>query len=192
MFALLLALTSVVSPVDGSLLDASPSTVVVDFEDAVVEGSSTATLDGPDALLSLGVGTAVDDDTSAFVVPGSLSDGEWTLRWSATALDGTVIEGISTFVVNAGVPPTETLPPADLLDETYVDGVPEASEAKDGKRDDQVAAALEELAVLGIVVISVAVIMLGGGAWLRRRKSSRWLPGGSYSTSFPDERVEGE
>lgn len=157
-------------------------TITVDFETDVLDGTSTATLQGPGASVSLGQGVAVDADSVAFSVPVNISDGEWVLEWSAIGVDGENLDGTSTFDVAAGVAPASTLAPATTI---AADVAPETTAA-----DAAVEEATSELLLLGAVpIIGVVIFFIGLTLYRRRDSESRWVPGGSHSSYIPEART---
>lgn len=165
----LAAVTGSVSvPGNGDVVNQSPASVTVTFDEPVDAATSTATLVGDPFALSLGVGTAAGETSVVFEVNRELPDGMWQLRWEAFTDAGEGTGGEATFEVRAGN--TVAAPVNATVPASPVENEPTAAEA----------APVGELIALGLIPLAALV---GFFIWYQffRGRQSRWIPGGSVS-----------
>jgi methionine-rich copper-binding protein CopC len=101
-------------PADGAVLDASPTTITLTFDDDLSAAKSSFKLTGPAA-------TSVTSVTGA-VTPGNikvmtatdvaLDPGSWTIEWTAFSTDGHLTRGTMKFTISAPTPLSTTAPMA--------------------------------------------------------------------------------
>ncbi len=96
------------TPAAGAIVT-SPSEVTITFSDEVNPELVTAALKGPNSeRVELGKGRRGDGTAVVLAVPQALTDGLWTVTWSATSRDSHQVAGAFAFTVADAATPVTT------------------------------------------------------------------------------------
>ena len=92
------------TPSANSVLEESPTEIVLDFDEAVeADLASISLFDGNSAAIELGAPAAGADDTVVQAPVPALDDGVYAVIWRVTSTDGHVIDGAFSFQVGTAV-----------------------------------------------------------------------------------------
>lgn len=92
------------TPSANSVLEESPTEIVLDFDEAVeADLASISLFDGNSAAIELGAPAAGADDTVVRAPVPALDDGVYAVIWRVTSTDGHVIDGAFSFQVGTAV-----------------------------------------------------------------------------------------
>ena len=160
------------TPADGTTVDGPPPEITLTFTEPLDPGKSSIKLaDSGGSIVADGSTVdASDAKTMRLAINSSLAPGTYTVRWiSASALDGDLDHGTTTFTVNiapAGSPSqlaasAPATPPSSTPSETATPAGTAAPTASPGSTD-----ALATDAVIPVVV--VLVLITAAAAWFLR------------------------
>jgi len=163
-----------VTPADGSTVDVAPTEIVMTFTEALdASKSSIVVVDGAGATVASGGAVPADSDTTMMLVVPSLEPGAYEIRWtSASAEDGDIARGVTTFTFTPPPPtpsPTPTLAPSATPAPTpspaaSASPTPAPSPSGSGTPTSSTSDVL-------IPIIAAVILVAGLGYWLLRRRS---------------------
>lgn len=97
------------SPANGAVLDTSPRTVIVRFDDTVRVGSGNAALANATRHSVLGGPATAHGRVLTIPLQPNLARGDYSVRWSIVSDDGHPEEGVIAFAVGAGSAPPQSV-----------------------------------------------------------------------------------
>jgi methionine-rich copper-binding protein CopC len=148
------------SPVDGSVLDAPPTSVEFIFDETLLAGTETISINDEQGNVIVTAPATVDADTISLPWPASASEGVFQVAYRVVSGDGHPVTGAITITIAASA--TSSNAPASALPSSTPEPTTTPSEPPRG-----VAGSLVVIVALGVLVLAVVA-----GVTLSRRRRS--------------------
>jgi methionine-rich copper-binding protein CopC len=168
------------SPADKSTVTGSPTEIVFTFTEPVVPAKSSLKLvNSSGAIVAQGSTVDPADAKKMHLVVPTQPPGTYTVRWTtASALDGDIAHGTTTFTIVAATPspslapsalPTPSVAPSEAASPS-ASALPSASPSPSGGGGTPTSTSTSDAV---IPVIAALVILAALGLWLLRSRSRR-------------------
>ena len=168
------------SPADKSTVTGSPPEIVFTFTEAVdPRKSSLKLVDAGGAIVADGSTVDASDATKMHLVVPTQPPGKYTVRWTtASAVDGDIAHGTTTFTIVAATPsPSLAASPSATASESAAPSVsasPSAAPAASPSPSPSGGGGTPTSASDAVIPVIAALILLGAlGLWLLRSRSRR-------------------
>jgi methionine-rich copper-binding protein CopC len=168
------------SPADKSTVTGSPPEIVFTFTEAVdPKKSSLKLVDAGGAIVADGSTVDASDAKKMHLVVPTQPPGKYTVRWTtASAVDGDIAHGTTTFTIVAASPSPSVAPsPSATASETAApsaSSIPSASPVASPSPSPSGGSGTPTSASDAVIPVIAAVIVLGAlGLWLLRSRSRR-------------------
>ena len=168
------------SPADKSTVTGSPPEIVFTFTEAVdPRKSSLKLVDAGGAIVADGSTVDASDATKMHLVVPTQPPGKYTVRWTtASAVDGDIAHGTTTFTIVAATPsPSLAASPSATASESAAPSVsasPSAAPAASPSPSPSGGGGTPTSASDAAIPVIAALILLGAlGLWLLRSRSRR-------------------
>ena len=164
-------------PTADAVLDAPPSSLVLEFSEAVLEISPTVVLTGPTG--DVGLDAPVVDETLVSVpIPAALAPGGYSVIWRVVSADGHPVQGAFTFTVTApaataGAIPTPTDAPTAATTSTPTESAtvtPSPTSTSPPGSDGGATSSGAVARTIGVVAVLLALAAAAGAVLARRRR----------------------
>jgi methionine-rich copper-binding protein CopC len=167
------------SPADKSTVTGSPPEIVFTFTEPVVPAKSSLKLvDSSSAIVADGSTVDPADAKKMHLVVPTQPPGKYTVRWTtASALDGDIAHGTTTFTIAAASPSPSVAPseaaspsaaPSEAASPSTVVASPSASPSPSGGRGTPTSTSDAVIPVIAALIVLAAL-----GFWLLRSRSRR-------------------
>jgi methionine-rich copper-binding protein CopC len=153
------------SPIDGAVLDVPPSSVEFIFDETLLEGTETISINDEQGNVIVTAPATVDGDTISLPWPAQASEGVFQAAYRVVSGDGHPVTGaititISGAVISSSAPASTTAAPTLASTATAEPTTTPSEPAR------EVAGSLVVLVALGVLVL---VVVAGVTLWRRRR-----------------------
>lgn len=161
------------SPEDGAVLASAPAEVSFTFDEDLLPGVDTIAISDADGKVVSSVKVEPDGNVIAAPWPTGLADGTYQAAYRIVSADGHPVTGAILVTIDSTTTAGSTLSgsPVGAASSPAATGAATTAPAlaESGDRDDS------GTTVLGLVagLLVIALVVVGGGLWLARRRRSR-------------------
>lgn len=150
------------SPIDGAVLDAPPSSVEFIFDETLLEGTETISINDEQGNVIVTAPATVDGDTISLPWPAQASEGVFQAAYRVVSGDGHPVTGAITITISGAV--TSSAAPASAS--ASATPTPTSAPVTTSEPARGVAGSLVVIVALGVLVL---VVVAGVTLWRRRR-----------------------